>query len=83
MLTYSRNVDDIFILWKNQSMAKDLEKYLTKDQYGLKLKTMQENREVVNYLDVKMIVMDERLDTTVYTKPTSMPVLIPSWFYDP
>lgn len=83
MLTYSRNVDDIFILWKNQSMAKDLEKYLTKDQYGLKLKTMQENREVVNYLDVKMIVTDEGLDTTVYTKPTSMPVLIPSWSYDP
>lgn len=69
VLLYTRYVDNIFVLRKNQSMTKDLEEQFSKKQYGLKLKKTQESKEDLNYLAIKIIAKRGQFDTTVYRKP--------------
>lgn len=76
-LLYSRYVDDIFILWNGAHKSSLLLKHFSRSEYGLSLKLTQTSRSVVNFLDIKIIASGDHFDTTVYTKPTAIPVIIP------
>lgn len=83
MLLYSRYVDDLFILWHSKHRAHDVIQQLSKKEYGLTLKLTEVSQGVINFLDIKIIASEGTFITTVYTKPTTTPVIIPRWSFDP
>lgn len=47
------------------------------------MKLEQKDENVINYLDIKIVVEEGNILTSVYRKPSYKPVLIPNWSDDP
>lgn len=61
----------------------ELVQQLSKTEFGLTLKLTQSSQTTVNFLDIKITLSDNTFLTTVFVKPTTTPVIIPKWSYDP
>lgn len=75
-LVWYRYIDDIFCIWNHGD--KSLQKFISFCQEYSEMKNMKSNikfecnisKENVNFLDVSISIKDNKLNTTVYNKPT-------------
>ncbi|XP_023223254.1 uncharacterized protein LOC111624595 [Centruroides sculpturatus] len=80
---FSRYVDDILILWRNNSRVHEFMSRINDNNDGLKLRLEQKSTFNVHFLDINIRFMKGHLSTSVYTKPTHTPLYIPSQSMDP
>lgn len=74
---YVKYVDDLFVIWKNVNHSEELFKIFTDKVYGLKLNLEQMEKETIHFLDVQIQITSSTIQTTVYRKSESTPVIIP------
>lgn len=55
----------------------------TIEAYGLVLKKEQQDKNIINFLDIQIVIEASNVTTSVYHKPAYEPVIIPSWSKDP
>ncbi|XP_067129075.1 uncharacterized protein [Centruroides vittatus] len=83
IILYARYVDDVFILWKNNSSALQFLQEINKNPYGLTLALDQESASNVNFLDLSITCKEGQIWTDVYRKPSYQPIIIPKNSFDP
>ncbi|XP_023217910.1 uncharacterized protein LOC111620245 [Centruroides sculpturatus] len=80
---FSRYVDDILILWKNNRRVHEFMSRINDNNDGLRLRLEQKSSMNVHFLDINIRFMKGHLSTSVYIKPTHTPLYIPSQSMDP
>ncbi|XP_067133582.1 uncharacterized protein [Centruroides vittatus] len=83
IVLYTRYVDDVFILWKNDCSAPHFLHEINKNPYGLTLALDQESAFNVNFLDLSITCKEGQIWTDIYRKPTYQPIIIPKNSVDP
>ncbi|XP_067118514.1 uncharacterized protein [Centruroides vittatus] len=83
IIHFIRYVDDIFILWRNNSKIHDFLNKINNNKDGLRLKLEQKSSMSVHFLDINIKFMGDHLSTSVYIKPTHTPLYIPAQSMDP
>ncbi|XP_023237766.1 uncharacterized protein LOC111636698 [Centruroides sculpturatus] len=83
VIHFVRYVDDIFILWKNNSRIHEFLNRINNNKDGLRLKLEQKSSLNVHFLDINIKFMGDHLSTSVYIKPTHTPLYIPAQSMDP
>ncbi|XP_023239774.1 uncharacterized protein LOC111638287 [Centruroides sculpturatus] len=83
ILSYTRYVDDILIIWKTKPEIREVLKVFNSNAYGLTLELDQESHTEVRYLDVKISIANNNLNTSIYREPTYIPLFIPANSADP
>lgn len=63
---YTRYVDDVITQWENINDIDKLAEAFTIEAYGLKLKKEQQSLKEINYLDIKIVVEEDNIVTSVY-----------------
>ncbi|XP_023210199.1 uncharacterized protein LOC111613110 [Centruroides sculpturatus] len=83
IIHFVRYVDDIFILWRNDSRIHEFLNRINNNKDGLRLKLEQKSSLNVHFLDINIKFMGDHLSTSVYIKPTHTPLYIPTQSMDP
>ena len=69
-ILYKRYVDDIFVLFKNESDVPLFFDYINNKHRNIKFTIEKENQGKLPFLDILIEKTDNRLETSVYRKPT-------------
>ncbi|XP_067121294.1 uncharacterized protein [Centruroides vittatus] len=83
VLYFKRYVDDVLIVWRNNSMIGKFVKRVNSNNDGLKLKMEQKSSLAIHFLDINIVFKEGHFSTNVYIKPTHSPLYIPSHSNDP
>ncbi|XP_023216112.1 uncharacterized protein LOC111618773 [Centruroides sculpturatus] len=83
VMYFSRYVDDIFILWRNNSRIKDFLDKINDNNDGLTLRLEQKSSLDLHFLDIGIKFKKGHLSTSVFIKPSHSPLYIPSHSKDP
>ena len=85
-MIYVRYIDDIFFIWRGTE--EDLKKFLAEiNEVHPTIKFDHSfSKQTINFLDTKISIIDNRLATAVFTKPTDRSVfacqLLPPQIYE-
>ncbi|XP_023239193.1 uncharacterized protein LOC111637844 [Centruroides sculpturatus] len=74
IIHFCRYVDDIFILWRNNSRIHEFFNRINDNKDGLKLKLEQKSSLIAPFLDINIRFMADYLSTSVYIKPIHTPL---------
>ncbi|XP_067139560.1 uncharacterized protein [Centruroides vittatus] len=83
IIMYKRYIDDVLIIWKNDTMIQRFLDQVNSNQHGLKLNLEQVSNKELHFLDVAIEFKNGALCTKVYIKPTHDPMYIPASSNDP
>ncbi|XP_067144220.1 uncharacterized protein [Centruroides vittatus] len=83
IMYFSRYVDDLFILWRNNSRIKDFLDKINDNNDGLTLRLEQKSSLNLHFLDIDITFKKGHLSTNVFIKPSHSPLYIPSQSKDP
>ncbi|XP_067121280.1 uncharacterized protein [Centruroides vittatus] len=83
VLYFKRYVDDVLIVWRNNSMIGKFVERVNNNNDGLKLKMEQKSSLAIHFLDINIVFKEGHFSTNVYVKPTHSPLYIPSHSNDP
>ncbi|XP_023239966.1 uncharacterized protein LOC111638474 [Centruroides sculpturatus] len=83
IILYKIYVDDVLIIWKNDTKIEQFLSQMNSNQHGLKLNLEQISSNVLHFLDINIKFQNGSLCTNVYIKPTHDPIYIPSTSNDP
>lgn len=74
---YTRYIDDVFVIWKQEDKLDELETLFTLPSYDLKLSLQQKDCRNMHFLDVQLIKNGATLEISVYSRSSSILVIIP------
>ncbi|XP_067139274.1 uncharacterized protein [Centruroides vittatus] len=74
IIMYKRYIDDVLIIWKNDTMIQRFLDQVNSNQHGLKLNLEQVSNKELHFLDVGIEFKNGALCTKVYIKPTHDPM---------
>ncbi|XP_023216490.1 uncharacterized protein LOC111619075 [Centruroides sculpturatus] len=83
IILYKRYVDDVLIVWKNDTKIQQFLSQMNSNQHGLKLNLEQISSKELHFLDVNIEFKNGSLYTKVYIKPTHDLIYIPATSNDP
>ncbi|XP_067143701.1 uncharacterized protein [Centruroides vittatus] len=83
VLYFKRYVEDVLIVWRNNSMIGKFVKRVNSNNDGLKLKMEQKSSLAIHFLDINIVFKEGHFSTNMYIKPTHSPLYIPSHSNDP
>ncbi|XP_023228318.1 uncharacterized protein LOC111628714 [Centruroides sculpturatus] len=80
---FSRYVDDLLILWKNNSRIKNFLDKINDNNDSLSLRLEQKSSLDLHFLDIGIKFRKGHLSTSIFIKPSHSPLYIPSQSKDP